>query len=167
MIHPNPVVIQFGSESAAQSIIHPSRKVIEFGSKSAAQSIIHRKTVVIEFGSESAAQSLSMIEHIISSYSNSDVIHFGSPERPRPSVSSTQPISVIHSNPVTVTVTVVIEFRLSIIHRPGPRFAHRSLDPPSEEAPSTDLVNENILRLGRSLGASHAVMFPAAAAEAN
>ena len=121
--------------------------------------MIHRNPVVIEFGSESSigkqqssnsgpsrGASLSpgpftvLIEHIISSYRNSDAIHFGSPERPRPSVSSAQPISVMHPNPVTV----VIEFRLSIIHRPGPRFAHRSLDSPSESegAPSTDLVNE-------------------------
>ena len=90
----------------------------------------------------------------ISSYRDSDAIHFGSPELPRPIVSKAQPISVIHPNPVTV----VIELRLSIIHRPGPRFAHRSLNPPSksEGTPSTDLVNENILRFRLSLGASHA-----------
>ena len=57
-------------------------------------------------------------------------------------------------------VTVVIEFRLSIIHRPGLRFAHCSLDPPSESevAPSTDLVYEIILRFRLSLGASQVVM---------
>ena len=79
---PNPVVIEFGSESAAQSIIHPSRKVIKFGSRaeSVAQSIlhgnpvvgsrhrilfagplepvIHPNPVVIERESESAAQSI-------------------------------------------------------------------------------------------------------------
>ena len=41
-----------------ESMIHPNSVVIEHGSESAAQSIIHRKTVVIEFGSESAAQSV-------------------------------------------------------------------------------------------------------------
>ena len=94
---------------------------------------------------------------IISSYRNSEFIYFGSPKRPRlPSVSSTQPISGIHPNPVTAVIK--LEFRLSIIHKPGPRLAHRSLDPPSEGAPSTDLVNDNILRfrLSSSHGASHA-----------
>ena len=79
MIHHdrNPVVIQCGSESAAQSIIHRAHRIrvpgqidsgpsrlpsflLTFGSESAAQSIqiICRNPVDIEFGPESAAQSI-------------------------------------------------------------------------------------------------------------
>ena len=90
---------------------------------------------------------------IISSYRNSDVIYFGSPERPRPpSVSSAQPISVIH--PSNFASGCLSSIGLARVW--PPRLAHRSLDPPSEGAPSTDLVNENILRFRLSLGASHA-----------
>ena len=53
MIHPNPVVIEFGSESSAQSIIRVGKQQpgIEFGFESAAQTILHRNPVDIEFGS--------------------------------------------------------------------------------------------------------------------
>ena len=101
ILHRNPVDIEFGSpahwQPAGESMIHRNPVLVEFGSESAAQSIIHRKTVVIEFGSESAAQSiLPGPGHSQSptsfEYRNSDAIHFGSPERPRPSVSKAQPI---------------------------------------------------------------------------
>ena len=71
---------------------------------------------VIEFGSEFGDGRILTT----STCQNSHVIRLGSPERPRPSLSSAQPIFVIHPYPV------VREFRLSIIHRPGPLFPHRS-----------------------------------------
>ena len=182
IIHPSRKVIEFGSESVAKSILHRNPVDIEFcwpapGTRvyDPSKSSRHRTMIRVRVSgpvyhpSENSSRIRVRVSgpvyppgpgpftvaNIISNYRNSDAIHFGSPEQPRPSVSKAQPISVIHPNPVTV----VIEFRLSIIHQPGPRFAHRSLHPPSESegTPSTDLVNENILRFRLSLGLSHAL----------
>ena len=74
-LHRNPVDIEFGEQAHWQPefLVHQNPVVIEFGSESAAQSIIHWKTAVIEFWSKSAAQTI--LQHIISSYQNSGVIH--------------------------------------------------------------------------------------------
>ena len=60
MIHRNPILIEFGSESAARSIMHRKTVVIEleFGSESAAQSrsILHRNPHRIRFAGPLAAR---------------------------------------------------------------------------------------------------------------
>ena len=135
MILRNPVVIEFGSESAAQSpVYHPSenssyRIRVRVGGPTAAQSILPGHPL---------SPSHRTHHFKLSKFRR----HPFRPGRQSGLGRGYHPPNQCLSSIQIQPGTVVIEFRLSIIHRPGPRFAHRSLDPPSESegAPSTDLV---------------------------
>ena len=116
MIHHdrNPVVIQCGSESAAQSIIHRAHRIRVPGQIDSGPSRL--PSFLLTFGSESAAQSS---RHRIRTRVGSAVyrplnlnpvdIEFGSPAH-------WQPESMIHRNPVVIQFGSESAAK-SIIHR--------------------------------------------------